>query len=219
MTFAAVNPFRRHMSRTRRWTLGLLACGLIVVTAAVAWGEVKYRFIPKRFGVVEEGRVYRSGQLSMQMLEPTLRDHDIDLIIDLNRVDPRVPEQAFEERTAAAMHVEHLRFPMRGDGTGDFEVYTDAVATLIAARREGRTVLVHCTAGSQRTGNVVAAFELLALGKPADEVYETMKRFDWEPCDSPMIEYLNAHLPTLAERLQERGMIETIPDPLPVVGP
>ena len=210
---------RRTAGRSQRYALGLLAAGLLVVAAVVLWSEVKYRFIPKRFGVVEEGHVYRSGQLSDQMLEPTLRKYGIDVVIDLNGVEPGLPGQAHEIEAVAAMGLVHRRFPLAGDGTGDFDVYTEAVAALILNRRAGRRVLVHCAAGSQRTGSVIAAYELLYLGKPPSEVYETMQCYDWEPCDSPMLEYLNAHLPTLADRLYERGLISQIPDPVPVVGP
>ena len=55
----------------------------IVAAGIVWWCEHKYEYIPKRWGVVVPGKIFRSGQLTPQMLGKTLTQHGITTIIDL----------------------------------------------------------------------------------------------------------------------------------------
>jgi hypothetical protein len=57
---------------------------MIVGTLVVLWAMVMIweelledRLIPKRWGVVEEGSIYRSGQLHAALVKSTLADHGI----------------------------------------------------------------------------------------------------------------------------------------------
>lgn len=195
--------------------LRALIIGVLVVAAAIfVWDAVKYRFIAKRFGVVVPGRVYRSGQISKWMLDETVSEHGIAVIVDLQGVDPESEHQKYEIAAADRLGVELLRFPLAGDGTGDIERYADAVQAIAESEREGHPVLVHCAAGSQRTGGAVAAYRLLVRGDSPDVAFSELERFKWDP-ESPLIGYLNSHMAGLAEMLVERGVIDTVPDPLP----
>jgi protein-tyrosine phosphatase len=198
-----------------------LAAGLTAVGAGIGvWDAVKYRFIPKRFGVVVPGEVYRSGQISRWQFEPTVRKYDIDAVIDLNGIDPADPDQAAEIASYERTGVEHHRFQLRGDGTGSVENYVEAVATLAECRRDGKTVLVHCHAGTQRTGSVVAAYRVLVLGQSPREAYAELSRYGWNAkTDGVLLEYLNTNLRQVAEELARRGLVGRVPDPFPVVGP
>lgn len=198
-----------------------LGAGLAVVGTSIGvWEAVKYRFIPKRFGVVVPGEIYRSGQISRWQFEPTVRKYGIDVVIDLNGVDPADPDQAAEIASYGNTGVEHHRFQLRGDGTGSVENYVEAVATLAKCHRDGKTVLVHCHAGTQRTGSVVAAYRVLVLGQSPREAYAELSRYGWNArTDGIMLEYLNANLRRVAEDLARRNLIDGIPDPLPVIGP
>ncbi|WP_171186240.1 dual specificity protein phosphatase family protein [Alienimonas chondri] len=205
---------------TRRgwWIAGILAaCG---VAAVGIWDAVKYDFIAKRFGVVEPDGLYRSGQISEAMFTPTIREHEIDTVVCLMGNDREDPGHVAEVAAVEAMPgVKFERFPLRGDGTGDYEVYYNALASLVRARRAGRKVLVHCAAGSQRTGSIIAAYRLLVRRDDCAEVYADLGRYGWEPDDAAMLDYLNQHLPESARRLYEAGLISEIPDPMPVLGP
>ena len=208
-----------HRDHRRVW---LIAGGaaLAVVGAILLWNAVKYDFIPKRFGVVEPGGLYRSGQMSEAMFAPTLREYDIDTVICLMGNDREDPDHVAEVAALKTMpDVKFERYPLRGDGTGDFEVYSAALASLVAARRADRTVLVHCSAGAQRTGSLVAAYRLLVKRDDPCRVYADLGRYGWEPEDAAMLDYLNQHLPESAERLYERGLLSDMPNPVPVLGP
>ncbi|HEX6987028.1 MAG TPA: dual specificity protein phosphatase family protein [Planctomycetaceae bacterium] len=217
-------PFRPDAAAGRRRTLFasgvLLACAAAVGLGIAVWETVEYRFVPKRFGVVVPGEVYRSGQISKWQFVPTVEEHGIDVVIDLNGVDPADEHQAAEVAAAKRLGLEHYRFKLHGNGTGRVDTYVDAIAKLAECHRDGKTVLVHCSAGTQRTGSVVAAYRVLVLGQSPRDAYAELSRYGWDAdSDQILLTYLNTNLPRVAEELARRGLIDHVPDPLPVVGP
>ena len=116
------------------------------------------------------------------------------------------------------MDLEHYRYQLGGDGTGDIARYADAIETIAKCRAEGKPVLVHCAAGSQRTGGVVASFRVLVLKQDPKDAVAEMARYDWDPVeDVDLLAFVNGHMPKLAEMLVERGVIEEVPNPLPLL--
>ncbi|MEM9704398.1 MAG: hypothetical protein AAF907_18295, partial [Planctomycetota bacterium] len=191
-----------------------------IVAAVGVWDAVKYDFIAKRFGIVEKDGLFRSGQMSGAMFEPTIRANEIDTVVWLLGNDKWDPGHGAEVAALEQIpDVKFERFPLRGDGTGDFEVYFEALAALVRARKADRKVLVHCAAGSQRTGSLIAAYRLLVRRDDPTDVYAELGRYGWRPEDAAMLDYLNQHLPECARRLYERGLISEVPDPIPVLGP
>jgi protein tyrosine/serine phosphatase len=178
------------------------------------WKELlEDRLIPKRFGVVTEGLVYRSGQLHPALVERVLREHEIDLIIDL---DPDETQAARAESEAAEqLGIRCQLFPLIGDGTGDAEQYVLAIRGLVEASRAGERVLVHCAAGSSRTGGVLAMYRVLVEGWSTSRAKQEMMEFDWRPGDGRLLRFLNANMGVVAERLVECGVIARVPEPLP----
>jgi protein tyrosine/serine phosphatase len=191
----------------------IVAC---VGGAVWLWEEVlEDRIIPKRWGVVEEGLVYRSGQLHPALVAETLRDRGIDVIVDLNQQEHDNAAQRAEEDAAAALGIERSLYPLIGDGTGDIEQYAQALLRLNEARRSNQQVLVHCSAGTYRTGGVVAMQRVLVEGWSTDRARDEMMQYNWKPADSTLPRYLNEHMAALAARLVELGVIEHVPEPLP----
>ena len=98
--------------------------------------------------------------------------------------------------------IEHARYPLHGNGTGNVENYAKAVERLARAAEGGETTLVHCEFGSQRTGGVVAAYRVLVEGKTPDEAMREMRRYDWHPRKHfSVTDYLNENLPEIADWL------------------
>lgn len=206
--------------KTRRgWVTFLVIVG-IVLGGIFIWDSVKYRFIPKRFGTVIPGEIYRSGQISQWMFEPTIKKYGIDTVIDLNGIAPDDPHQRAEIAFYETLHLNHHRCTLQGNGTGIVENYIDAIETLAKAHRNGETVLVHCAAGTQRTGSVTAAYRVLVLGESPQKAYEELQEYGWDPStDQILLQYLNGNMQFVAESLVKRGVIDRVPNPLPVVGP
>ena len=213
-----------HAPRPRK-SSGRLLLTIGVIVAVIGggiwvWEEVlEDRLIAKRFGVVVPGSIYRSGQLSPAMVRKTLVKHDIDLIVHLGVHDPTNKAHVAEREAVEALGIERRLFPLRGDGTGDIDNYARAIAAIVEARDAGRQVLVHCAAGSYRTGGVIASYRMLIEGMAPEEAWAEMERYSWNS-DIPILpEYLNSHMAELTEKLLQLGVIDSVPDPLPVLGP
>lgn len=225
----AADHMPRHIAETEvtapggwgsrgRWICAGIA-GMLVV--AVVWQTfAKDRLIAKRWGVVEPGRIFRSGQVSAYLIKPMLRNHGIQVVVDLTEADPKDRNQAAEQAAIAELGIDLERCPLIGDGTGDPRNFIRALQALARARRAGKPVLVHCSAGAQRTGSVVAAWRLLVEKRSPAFAYAELQSYGWRPVKDDILRvYLNAHLRELAEALQRSGVIDQVPAPIPQLGP
>jgi protein tyrosine phosphatase (PTP) superfamily phosphohydrolase (DUF442 family) len=200
----------------------LICLAILLIGGGVwAWeGIIKDRVIPKRFGVVQEGQLYRSGLISASLVKKVLLKYKIKVIIDLAANSPDGGDRKAEKQAATELGIERLTFPLRGDGTGDINNYARAIAAIVQAKQEHKPVLVHCNAGLQRTGGVIAAYQLLVEQKAPSFVYREFTRYDWDPWnDTALMKYVNSHMEELAVLLKKMGVISKIPSPLPVFGP
>jgi predicted protein tyrosine phosphatase len=200
-----------------------LVCLAILLMVGGIWvweSTIKDRVIPKRFGVVQEGRLYRSGLLSAALVKRVLLKYKIKVIIDLAAGSSDNRDRKAEKQAAAELGIERLTFPLRGDGTGDINNYARAIAAIVQAKQEHKPVLVHCNAGLQRTGGVIAAYRLLVEQKDPSFVYREFTRYDRDPWnDTALFNYVTSHMEELAVLLKKMGVISKIPSPLPVFGP
>jgi len=174
------------------------------------------RLFAKRWGVVVPGRLYRSGQVSRFLIDDVLREHRVATVIDLNGFNRFNADQQVELAVAEYLEIDHHRFALAGDGQGDVEKYADAVALIARRAREGRPVLVHCGAGSHRTGGVIAVYRLLVLGDQPQRVTRELEAYGASRSrNRDLYAFLNANLGRMAELLVERGVLEHVPDELP----
>jgi len=212
---------KRTLRGTRlRVVAGFAVAAAVAVAALELWYPLHQRFVPKQFGVVEPGRIYRSGQISPSIIRETLARYDIRTVVSLQDYDANDDKHRAEREATDALGIRELHFPLRGDGSGELRSYASALAEMARADRDGAAVLVHCAAGTERTGAAVAFYRLLVQGRPASEVYQELRRGGWEPGDNPqLLVYMNEHMDELARQLAEAGVIDRIPDPLPVIGP
>lgn len=198
----------------------LLAIVLMPIGGALSWWSAyKYEYLPKRWGVVVPGKIYRSGQLTAPMLRKSLSKYRITTIVDLQLNDLQDELLQGEVDYAAKNGIRHFRFGLGGDGTGDVDRYVDAVDVVIQCARASQPVLVHCAAGTQRTGGVVACYRLLEEGADPKTVVLELKEYEWNPeGDQELVDYLNANLPYIAEKLVERGTLAKMPNEIPHLG-
>jgi hypothetical protein len=208
-----------------------LTCLVIILLGIWAWEDIiKDNVIPRRFGVVEDGQLYRSGLISAGLVKKVLSKYKIKVIIDLadespvgsdladNPPDGRNREAT--ERAAAEMCIERLTFLLKGDGTGDINDYAGAITAIVKAKRENKPVLVHCNAGVKRTGGVIAAYQMLVERKAPSCAYREYTRYDRSQWNNMVLfNYINSHMEELAVLLKKMGVINEIPSPLPVFGP
>ena len=202
--------------------LSILRILLVIAIAGLViclWEYVlEDRLIPKRWGVVQAGKIYRSGRLSAALVTRTLRKNNIAVIIDLTGDEPDDTDQNAEKKAAVELGIERLNLPLKGNGTGDINNYAHAIAAIVDAKRKGKPVLVHCAAGAQRTGGVIACYRMLVEKKSPSFAYAELLRYDWkDKPDQILLNYINSNMAKLAELLKEMGVIDEVPNPLPVI--
>jgi protein tyrosine phosphatase (PTP) superfamily phosphohydrolase (DUF442 family) len=192
---------------------------LLVVCFFVAWNNgLRDALIPRNFGIVEPGKLYRSGQMSRWQVGKTLKDNGIKVIVALSAKGGRPADVAAEQQATTDLGIERTVFPLGGDGTGKIDEYADAIAAIDRAKKAGKPVLVHCVAGAQRTGGVIATYEILVEKRPVETAFEQMRKYGHDPRDNPhLIEYLNSHMTELAKMLVARKVIDRVPQPLPIL--
>ena len=216
-----LNASQIHSGAKHKWLLVAVPAIVIGLVVWVWFGFIKYRFVPKRFGVVVPGHIYRSGQISASLIKKTLTKYNIRIIVDLTSADPHNSDKQAEKQAAAELNIKVLGFPMSGNGTGDVNDYASAVAAIANAEKQNLPVLVHCTAGAARTGGVIATYRLLVQKIDPSIVEDEMEKYGYPIHDTKrsLRLFLNNNMAEFAMRLKQAGVIEEIPNPLPQIPP
>lgn len=212
-------PRRRLLTRGR-----LLLCltGAIVGLGVWWWLDAgRHLFFPKNWGVVEEGRIYRSGRIHRRIVKDVLEDEGIRVVIDLAGTDQADPNFEPERVAARELDIEHHTFKtLDGYGIGKIEDYLQAFTLLLEAKRDNKPILVHCGGGSERTGATFAWYRMLLDGWDGPRAWEEYLHYRARAVKSDdLMNFVNEHFPVLIERLKSKGLIDEAPNPLPVFGP
>lgn len=156
----------------RRWAAALL------LAAGLAAGGLWWRAerVPKRFDVVEAGRLYRSGEVSVRQLRWVRETHGVRTVLCL--LDPNDPDTQREQRAAEALGMTWLNVPLRGNGASTPEA-RERIRALVLDPNQG-PMLVHCAAGTNRTGLAVGMYRLHHDGWALEDVLKEMRDYDFE---------------------------------------
>jgi protein tyrosine/serine phosphatase len=152
------------MRRLVPYLLGVL---VLVLLVGVPAGYSSYKSNNLRnFRVVEDGVLYRSGQLSQAGLERIVREYGIRTVITLRDASEpgELPPDHAEERWCKAEGIRHVRITPRKWWAPDGATppAEQGVATFLAVLDDPANcpVLVHCFAGVHRTGAHCAIFRM-----------------------------------------------------------
>lgn len=231
MTVAAAVPSQPSVSESpavssvphKRRRYGWIAIALIAIVAGVAgvyWQDLRDRyFVPRNFSAVEPHRIFRSGQISRQLLREALVTHQIKTIVFMSEDKPGQLDVAAERAIAAELGIERFNFPLGGDGVGNPLRYADAIEVIARCDRAGTPVLVHCHTGAQRTGGAIALYRVLVQGWQGSGAYAELLQNGHDPKENPkLVPFLNEHMKEIAMQLAKRGVI-AVPTDLPVLAP
>ena len=160
------------------------ACLLAVCVAGIpVLHSTQKRNHNRNFRVVEDGKLYRSGQLSPQGFAKVCVERGLRTVIQLREASEKPKDRATCEAEEAycAKHglVYYKREPRdwEPDATGRvaavdnlrwFEDLIDDEAKC------PRPVLIHCFAGIHRTGSLVAVYRMKYCGYTADEAVDEL---------------------------------------------
>ncbi len=130
----------------------------IGIVAALAGGWAGYLRLSGNFHPVEEGVIYRSGQLSGAQFASRIQEKHIRTIINLRGNNSGRPWYNDEMKASAAAGVQHIDFPI----SAGRELTDDQVSKLAVFLKESpRPILIHCEAGADRSGLASALYKLL----------------------------------------------------------
>ena len=187
-----------------------VASSALLGAAWFTWNDVVApRMFPKRFGVVVDNALYRSGRIHPSLLPTVLDRYGIDDIVSLTYPGSAPQYQAFEASLAAERGIRFERFGLDGDGTGDPATVVDALVAIHAAVGRREQVLVQCAAGSERTGAIVYLYRTLVLGQGADEAYAELLHYGHRPSRNRKLEsFLNENMAYFVDELAARGVAQ-----------
>ena len=199
-----------------KWAAAIVLCGLAAWFVSENAGRWKDRFLPRKLRTVDENRLYASGQIDRHLIAGVLSDHHIGVIVCLDADDPNDADVTAEIQAASNAGIERHVDPLNGDGTGDIHQYANAVEQIVSALKAGKTVLLHCSSGAQRSNGATFYFRVfIEHWNPGDAARE-MIRNSFSPQKNPaLIPYLNEHMAEMAHLLLANGVITQIPDPMP----
>jgi tyrosine-protein phosphatase SIW14 len=172
-----------------RWQFGLGAAAAAVIVA-VPWVYSEHRKgTIRNLRVVEEGVLYRSGQLSPEGLDQVIRERGIRTVISLRaaREDSDPHPDAWEEEFCESRGLNHFRIIPRIWGP-DKRGYTPADKNVkkflaIMDDEDNHPALVHCFAGIHRTGALCAIFRMEYHRWPAERAIREMQLCGFDPLD------------------------------------
>lgn len=156
---------------TRKWlaSLGVVAAVLTGVTIAIR--HVSETMVWERFDTVKPGVLYRSGQLSTDQLRDAIDRYGIRTVVNFQVRDRTL---AAEEALVQSMGMKFVDLPMPGDGFGEEEQFREFLK--LVDDPANRPVLIHCAAGTCRTGAAVALYRFERDGWSIDDVADEMRR-------------------------------------------
>jgi tyrosine-protein phosphatase SIW14 len=168
----------------RRWKL-VLGLTVAAITAATPLVYSSHRSSYSRnFRVVEEGVLYRSGQLTPAGLDRIVRERGIRTVVSL-----RAPGRtdSWEVQFCLDRGLNHRRIVPRvwgADEQGDVPA-AEAVKEFLDVMDDSKNypVLVHCFAGIHRTGTMCAIFRMEYQCWPAERAINEMQQCGFEPKD------------------------------------
>ncbi len=148
---------------------------LFLVLAYAAQGCT---YLNANFRAVDDGRLYRSGQMHADALERRIEDHDIQTVISLRSASPDEAWYHDELAVCDALGVAHYSLGWSKNRLPTPESLQEFIRLL---EESNGAVLAHCQGGVHRTSIAAAVYVLLRGGGIADARAQLAPGFDNAP--------------------------------------
>lgn len=157
----------------------LAALVVLLVTAIPLLHRVRQHETYRNFRAVEDGQLYRSGQMTLDGFARVVREQGIGTIISLRdtKDDGKPPPDQFEADYCRAHGIAHHRLSPANwsapDGLVPAAANVAEFLRILDDPATRRPVLLHCFAGIHRTGAYCAVYRMEYDGwSPAEAVAE-----------------------------------------------
>lgn len=172
------------MQNLRAFLFGsIIATFMIAAPLGYKWWHLR-EF--RNFHVVEEGVLYRCGQLTLPRLQQIVTENNIKTVISLRDGDSPLDEQE-EKWVKSTPTMRFYRIPHRDwnpDSTGKIPAEIGLRAfRAVMDDPANYPVLVHCFAGVHRTGTMCAVFRMDYQGWTNDEAMTEMRAMGYTILD------------------------------------
>lgn len=129
--------------------------------------------VQRNFHVVAPG-VWRSAQPNPESLRK-MKLHGLKTLVNL-RLDGEA--EPWENELAGELGVRYYQFPLSASLVVPVKT-VDAVLSILSDPKY-QPVLIHCHAGKDRTGMIVAAYKIENTGWPFRDIYQEMKMYGYD---------------------------------------
>lgn len=194
-----------------------MACA---IGARIAYISVIPNVFPKRFHTVDPGKVYRAGQMTPAAFEKVVKEYNIRTVIDLgSTIHGQAEGERRNHRIVEALGVTRYVFRLYGDSSGNPNEYIQALR--LASDPANQPVLIHCGAGTERTGFTCMLYKKHHFGTPLEEGLREAQSVGHNPRRTPKLrQMLDTWANPILFHLREGGQIEgpnspIMPDPVP----
>jgi len=168
-----MRPTRRQLL----WTLTAIP----FVTGPLLYAALRPAHL-RNFGVVREGVLYRSGQLTPSAFDRVLTEHGIKTVVSFRPIrDEEAKSDAWEEVVCRERGLRHVRTTC-GEEAGEAGLNRMAEGFL-AVMDDPRNypVLVHCLAGRDRTGAMCAIYRMEYDRWSPERAATEMRAYEFDP--------------------------------------
>lgn len=180
----------------------------LAIWAYIGW--VHPNLFPENFGVVEPGKLYRSAALTPGAVKRVHERYGIKTIVDLGGFDKDPAGDRIAQRTAEALGIERYVFLLEGDGTGNPNAYVAALNVINDPSKQ--PVLVHCSAGAQRTSGCIMLYKDTLLGQDFTQTYPEAREYRHDPRRNPhLLPFLEKHEQAIEDAFKSGTQIEGFP--------
>lgn len=200
---------------TQNWRAFLATTVAALVVAVPLLYSAHRQVYMRNFRIVEDGVLYRSGQMTPAGFERALHEYGIKTVVTLRTVrDPHRPyPDEWENEVCKARQLKHVRIIPRvwgADERGEIPAEESVRQFLeVMDRPENYPVLVHCFAGIHRTGTMCAIFRMEYHRWSPDRAISEMQVYGFDPED--MHEHIEGYLRRYQRRGDQRGAEPRVP--------
>jgi protein tyrosine phosphatase (PTP) superfamily phosphohydrolase (DUF442 family) len=167
----AGRPDMRKRSTFLVW--GVLAAAIVAVIGIAVWRK---DYPAHHFAVVEKGGLYRSGQPKESGWQAIKDTHHIKTVVDLREINPDAPWSITEREFCRRNGIALVHLPLGPMTDAELKRFCEIV---MDSNRQ--PVLVHCQAGSIRTGVLVASYRIAVQGWSYEDALAEARRFRFSP--------------------------------------